>query len=148
MEKNNNKYIENEINEIVSRLQQSDTVLCNNIENLQFAHKRENDLSYMYRLSRSMPNKIRNVSDEYQMWTQTFKTRVADCTDGILNRGGNDVKPNLTQCVGYECFKSPYTNEYQMVPCKNNTFKNYLVNDDMKVCTLSHQLFNNITRRV
>ena len=144
----NSKYIENETNEIISRLQQSDNVLCNNIENLQFTHKRENDRSYMYKLSRSMPNKLRNVDEEYQMWTQSFKTRVANCTDDILKRGGNDVIPSLSLCAGYECFKPCYTQEYQMVPCKNNSFQNYLVNDDMKVCTLSHQLFNNVTKRV
>lgn len=149
MEKiDNNKFIQNEISEIHSRLQQSDTLLCGNIENLQFSHKRDNDLSYMYNLSRSMPNRIRNVGEEYQMWTQSFKTRVADCTDDILKRGGNDVIPNLSQCGGYECFKPSYTNEYQIVPCKNNSFRNYLVNDLEKVCTSSHQLFNNITKRV
>ncbi len=145
----NNKYIENEMNDIISRLQQSDTILCNNIENLQFSHKRENDLAYMYKLSRSMPNRIRNVTEEYQMWTQSFKTRVANCSEDILKRGGNDVIPNLTQCAGYECLLKPcYTHEYQIEPCKNNSFKNYLVNDDLKVCTLSHQLFNNVTKRV
>ena len=144
----NNKLIENEMNEIHLRLLQSDTLLCNNIENLQFSHKRENDLSYMYNLSRTMPNRIRNVSEEYQMWTQSLKTRVAGCSADVMKRGGNDVIPNLTQCGGYECFKPCYTGEYQMVPCKNNTFKNHLVNDDTKVCTTSHQLFNNVTKRV
>lgn len=144
----NNQLIQNEMNDIYSRLQQSDIILCNNIENLQFSHKRENDLSYMYKLSQTMPNKIRNVAHEYQMWTQSFKTRVADCTNDILKRGGNNVVPSLTQCAGYECFKPCYAKEFQTIPCKNNTFRNHLVNDDNKVCTLSHQLFNNVTKRV
>lgn len=145
---NNNKLIENEMRDIHSRLQQSDILLCNNIENLQFSHKRENDMSYMYNLSRTMPNKIRNVTEEYQMWTQSLKTRVADCTNDIIKRGGNNVVPSLTQCGGYECFKPCYTQTFQTIPCKNNTFKNYLVNDNEKICTLSHQLFNNVTKRV
>lgn len=144
----NNKLIENEMKDIELRLMQSDTLLCTNIENLQFSHKRDNDLSYIYPLSRTMPNKIRNVAEEYQMWTQSFKTRVANCTEDILKRGGNDVVPSLTQCGGYECFRPCYTKEVQTIPCKNNTFKNYLVDDDVKICSLSHQLFNNVTRRV
>lgn len=144
----NNKLIEKEMQDIYTRFQQSDTLLCNNIENLQFSHKRENDLSYMYNLSRTMPNRIRNIAEEYQMWTQSFKTRVADCTTDIIKRGGNNVVPPLTQCAGFECFKPCYTQEFQTIPCKNNTHKNYLVSDDNKVCTLSHQLFNNVTKRV
>lgn len=145
---NNNQMIENEMKDIYTRLHQSDTLLCNNIENLQFSHKRENDLSYMYSLSRTMPNRIRNVGDEYQMWTQSFRTRVADCTDDILKRGGNNIVPPLSQCAGYECFKACHTKEFQTIPCKNNSHRNYLVNDSQKVCALSHQLFNNLTKRV
>jgi hypothetical protein len=144
---NNNKLIIDEMKDIYSRLQQSDTILCNNIENLQFSHKRENDLRYMYNLSRTMPNKIKNVAEEYQMWTQSFRTRVADCTDTILNRGGNVVVKPFTNCAGYECFQPCYTKELTYVPCKNNTFKNHLVKDDEKVCTSNHQLFNNVTKR-
>jgi hypothetical protein len=144
----NKKYIENEMNEMMNRINQSDKILCHNIENLHFAHKRDNDTSYMFGLSRTMPNKIRDVSQEYQMLTHTFATRVANCTEDILKRGGNNVVPDLSSCGGYECFKPCYTKEYQMIPCKENTFKNYLVSDDKKTCSSSHQLFNNLTKRV
>ena len=145
---NNNKLIEMETKDIFLRLQQSDSILCNNIENLQFSHKRDNDISYMYNLSRTNPHKLRDVSEEYQMWTQSLQTRVANCTNEIFKRGGNNVIPILTQCAGYECFKPCYTEEFQSIPCKNNTFNNYLVNDDRKVCSSSHQLFNNLTKRI
>lgn len=146
-----NQYLDQlEEQEQQNRLQQSDLILCQNIENLQFTHKRENDMSYMLPMSRPLNNQIRDVKQEHTMWTQTFGTRVATCTDATLTRGGNNPipAPRNNLCAGYECFAPAYTKNFMMVPCKENTFKNYLVEDHKKICTTSHQLFNNMTKRV
>lgn len=146
-----NQYLDQlEETDMLDRMQQSDDVLCHNIQNLQFAHKRENDVAYMLHLSKPLNNQIRDVKSEYNLWTQTFATRVATCTDDIVTRGGNNKIPPVQNnlCSGYECFTKPYTSEYMMLPCKQNTFKNYLVHDDKKICTSTHQLFNNMTKRV
>jgi hypothetical protein len=134
--------------EIEARLQMSDFILCKNIQNLQFQHKRENDVPFMDLLSRPLPSKIRNVEEEYQMWTQTFATRIPQCNESIASRGGNNVaKPYKAPC-GYECFSPELMKEWVIEPCKKNTFQNYLVQDDKKICSKSHQLFNNVTKRV
>jgi hypothetical protein len=145
---NSKKIIEQEMAEMMERMNQSDAIVCTNIERLHFSHKRENDVPFMQLLSQPLPNKIRNVGSEYEMFTQTFGTRLANCSQDILRRGGNNVVPNLSMCGGYECFQPNFTREYQMIPCKQNSFQNYLIGDEEKVCSSSHQLFNNITKRL
>lgn len=145
------KYLDQmEEEDIMRRMQQSDDMQCNNIEYLQFSHKRENELMFMAPLSKPLNNQIRNVTSEYDMWTQTFTSRVPTCTEAIAFRGGNNripIAPNKL-CAGFSCFGDAYTQEYVVVPCKKNTFKNYVVEDDKKICSSSHQLFNNMTKRV
>lgn len=120
------------------RLQESDHMLCTNIESLQFKHKYESDVPFMQLLSKPIPNCIRDVTQEHTMWTQTFKTRTPGCSlDLIMTRGGNASG-----------MKQKTQSEFLMPPCWTNTFQNYLVEDDKKVCSKSHQLFNNLTRRV
>lgn len=132
-----------------SRIEQSDYILCKNIQNLHFKHKRESDLPYMSLLSKPLPCCIRDVSEEYQMWTDSYATRNPYCNESIVTRGGNNKKGGKTQvCRGYECLKGPYSHNFLLTPCTQNTFQNYLVEDNNKICSVNHQLFNNMTRRI
>jgi hypothetical protein len=144
----NKQLLEIEMQEMMNRMQQSDNITCHNVENLQFAHKRENDMAFMQAFAKPLPNNIRNVTSEYDLWTQSFQTRVATCDKDIIKRGGNNVVPSLNMCGGYECFKPCYTKEYRIIPCRENTYRNYLIADEEKACSISHQLFNNMTKRV
>jgi hypothetical protein len=137
-----------EMQEIESRLQQSDYILCKNIQSLHFVHKKESDGPFMDLLSRPLPSKIRNVVEEHKMWTQTYQTRVPQCNELIASRGGNNVSKSYSAYGGYECFSPQLMNDWIMEPCKKNTFQNYLVQDNDKICSKSHQLFNNVTKRV
>ena len=126
-----------------SLLTTSDAILCNNIEFLQFKHKKETDLNFMNSFKVSTPCGIRDVSKEYKLWTETFGTKVATCDEIIMTRGGNNH--------GYNGDFQPDVNnkacEYLMNPCQKNTFRNHLVEDTEKVCSLRHQMFNNNTKR-
>lgn len=130
-------------------LKQSDYILCKNIQDLQFKHKRENDVKFMSLLSKPLPCCIRDVNEEYKIWTDTFKTRTPNCSEIIATRGGNNKKSGVDkQCGGYECYQGKYNNNFLLLPCKENTFQNYLVEDNEKICSVSHQMFNNMTKRV
>lgn len=124
-------------------LQQSDAMLCRNVENLQFKHKRETDVSLMNTFRPAVPCRIRDVQQEYKLWTETFGTRPATCDEMIMTRGGN----NHGYHGGFNPELKNKNCEFLMDPCSQNTFKNHLVEDDVKTCTLRHQMFNNITKR-
>ena len=120
--------IQKENDEIAERLKQSDRILCTHLENLHFNSKRENDLYLMSTCWRSLPMNVRNVEKEYQLWIQSFKTRVPYCSFELAQRYGNGTNKEKTLCGGYECVRQPY----------NNT----------KVPDNTRVLFNTMTKRV
>lgn len=125
-----------------SIFEKSDAMLCRNIEYLQFQHKRQTDQNMMGAFYPSVPCGIRDVSREYKLWTETFGTKVATCDETIMTRGGNNH--------GYYRYNPDVTNkncEFLLDPCPKNTFKNYLIQDHEKICSLRHQTFNNVTKR-
>lgn len=124
-------------------IQQSDAILCGNIEYLQFKHKKETDLTLMKSFRPAVPCGIRDVRQEYKLWTETFGTKMATCDEAIMTRGGN----NHGYYHGYNPNVQNKNCELLLDPCEQNTFKNYLVSDDKKTCSLRHQTFNNITKR-
>jgi hypothetical protein len=144
------QFLTQEEQEAHNRMLQSDMMLCTNIENLHFRHKYETDVPYMHLLSKPIPCCIRNVKEEYKLLTENYGTRKATCDESVLTRGGNNKPMSIYKNtkVGYDYFNTPLNSELLMIPCKNNTFQNYLVQDNKKICSVSHQLFNNITKRV
>ncbi len=121
---NNNQLIEQEQQEMLQRMQQSDNIICTNVQRLQFTHKKDSDQAYMAWLSRSMPNKIRDVSAEDVMWKQTYSFNAATCTPDILKRGGNGVAP----------------------PQANKAYG--ISQHDKRIAAQDLKLYNNLTRRV
>jgi hypothetical protein len=133
-----------------NRMIQSDMMLCTNIEHLHFRHKYETDVPYMHLLSKPIPCCVRDVKEEYKLLTESYETRKATCDESVMTRGGNHKPMNKyknTQ-VGYDYFNTPLNSELLMIPCKENNVQNYIVQDDKKTCSASHQLFNNMTKRV
>lgn len=122
---------------------QSDAILCKNIEFLQFQHKKETDLMLMNSFSPFAHCGIRDVGKEYKLWTDTFGTKTATCDENIMTRGGN----NHGYYGGFNPDIKNKNCEFLLDPCPQNTFKNHLVGDDKKICSLRHQTFNNITKR-
>ena len=106
---------------IMQRMQQSDSVLCTNLEFLHFSAKRENDIFQMSSMHRQLPMEVRDVAEEYKMWTQTYATRTPTCPTGIKHRFGNhkknssvwNIEPSIPLCGGYDCL-SPAFNDTSM----------------------------------
>lgn len=133
--------IQQQHDEITQRIKQSDSLLCTHLENLHFLSKRENDIQLMLQINRAFPMEVRNVDEEYDMWTQTYITRNHSCPSHILSRGGNTslqqkkngtsglyIEPRIPLCGGYECL--------------DNTFNRTSVPYNTK------KLFDNMTKRV
>lgn len=105
---------------IILRMQQSDAILCNHLENLHFSAKKENDMFLMSSMRRALPMEVRNVNTEYAMWTQTYGTRTPSCPPLIATRGGNasgkkngvqgvlHIESGIPLCGGYECLTAQF----------------------------------------
>jgi hypothetical protein len=136
-------------------LDQSDDIRCNNINFLRFKDKKQNDTMFCMRMNGcTVPKEPKNIDNESKLWRGS---RGANCSlPYYLTRGGNSKKcptpvteTRKDAIVGYDNFESAYSlNNYLMVPCKQNTFRNYVQCDNEKCCSIRHQLFMNVTRRV
>jgi hypothetical protein len=87
------------------------------------------------------------VDVESRLWK---KEKGAMCGDIMNTRAGNakECRP-LDNMAGYDNINSvPSMNEYLMVPCRVNTFRNHLECDQNKCCSVRHQLFMNHTKRI
>ncbi len=127
----------------------SDEFLCNHIQNLQFKHKAENDKAFMYAFPWTMPHIVRDVDCEYKLLTEAYGTRKATCDESIKTRGYNFTKPmnHGNSCSGNDCFDKKYSCDFLLDPCKTTGPQTHLVQDDKKICSIRHQLFNNVTKR-
>lgn len=127
-------------------LQYSDQILCNNSAFLHYTDARLNDSLFIQQMSRTNPACIRAIDKETSLFLDGRNQRVAKCDYNITSRGGNARGCDTTQ----PCPKM-WTNynfqEFLIVPCPKNTYRNYLVQDKEKVCTKSHQVLNNWTKR-
>ena len=104
---------------IMQRLQQSDNILCHNLEYLHFSTKRKNDMFLMSSINRALPMDVRDVGEEYKMWTQSYGTRTPTCPPGLKDWFGNskkgrsevwNIQPSIALCGGYDCL-APAFNE-------------------------------------
>lgn len=126
-----NKLIEQEMQEMLQRMQQSDSVLCTNVQSLHFTHKQNSDQKYMATLAKPLANQIRNVATEYTMWTQTYTDRIPTCTPGIIQRGGNAIVLPTRPLIGIQSYQG-----HPLIFKEKNAYFNV------------HNPFDNMTRRV
>jgi hypothetical protein len=124
-------------------LEKSDNILCKNTGYLSYQHIKENDTLFRQQMQNTVPRCLRDVGNESKMFLN-MSSKVAICSQLINNRGKSCPEPSKTCPSLY----SAYTlNDFLLVPCPKNTYKNYLVFDDKKTCSKSHQILNNWTRR-
>lgn len=128
-------------------LEKSDAMICNNHMERQCKYNAMNNQAFMQQMSNPQATTLRDINME----TKSFigmDTRVY-CNDLINIRGKNALVPciNKRPCMGYECYTPFHINEYLLIPCKENTYRNHLVCDDDKCCSLRHQMFMNVTKR-
>lgn len=130
-------------------LEKSDIMVCNTKANLTWKHKKENDMIFFKQMGGTVPTKIRNVEAEFFLKTCDNNPRKYVCNDNINTRGGNAIVscPDLSICQGYNCFTDNHMGEYLMIPCKTNTYRNYIECDNDKCCSVHHQMFDNMTKR-
>jgi len=126
-------------------MNQSDQMLFVNDAYLKYRDMKQNDILFRQQFSRTNNTCFKNVDVERDIQVKP-SSKIPIIDESFINRGGNahNNEPK------YECPNpySPYTlNEYLIVPCPRNTYKNYLIGDAKKICSKSHQILNNWTKR-
>lgn len=130
-------------------LEKSDRMICNTRAFNTFSHKKQNDLLFYQTITNPIVSApFYDVDIENKI--KAIDPRLCVLSTSTKVRGGNaiqnecDTKPFVQ---GYDNFAPYYLDEYLLTPCMENTFRNHLVCDEDKCCSLRHQLFMNITKR-
>ncbi len=125
-------------------LVRSDHLLCTNSAYLQYKDKKMNDGLFVQQMSRPRDMCLRNIDNENRLFL-TPSSREYTCSKFLASRGGNEgCEPNVPCPKLYTKYNM---NDFLLVPCPKNTYKNYLVFDDKKTCSKTHQILNNWTKR-
>lgn len=132
----------------MENIDKSDSMICNTKALMTFNHKKENDILFYNQMGNVQPTQLRDFDAEYELFTNTMNPRLYTCNPYVDARGGNAFQaPERTMCQGYQCYNSYHMQENLLVPCKENTFQNYVDCDNDKCCSVRHQLFMNVTKR-
>ena len=132
-------------------LEMSDNIICNNMKYYDFYGKKKDDLAFCWQMHNCnrLPEKV--INDETMLW-RGHKEK--NCDLGYMKTRGGNIKEYLCKEMkkpmgpaGYDNYNAQSLQDYLLVPCKQNTFKNYINCDDKKCCSIRHQMFMNHTKR-
>ena len=129
-------------------LEQSDDILCNNMKYYDFYAKKKDDLAFCHVMQNCWRPEEKIVDKETKLW-QGKKEK--DCSIGYhITRGGNAkcVEKEYSIKAGYDNYTPESLKDYLLIPCKQNTYRNYIACDDAKCCSIRHQMFMNQTKRI
>lgn len=130
-------------------LEKSDVMVCNSRAHNIYKHHQENDAIFLQRMNNPQPTSLKNTRLEFNLQTDSLNSRKAECTPFINKRGGNAIPClSYTSCQGYKCYSEYHLNDFLLIPCKENTWRNYIECDDNKCCSVLHQMYDNHTRRI
>lgn len=125
-------------------LEKSDQMLCTNSAYLHYKDKKNNDSIFVHQMSRTKNMCVRDVGLEAAL-QMTMSSRNAVCFPSLTSRGGNVGCEPVKPCP--KLYTSYNMQEFLLIPCPKNTYKNYLVFDEKKTCSKTHQILNNWTKR-
>jgi hypothetical protein len=130
-------------------IEKSDHIICNKKASQTFQHKKYNDKLFFQQMGNVQPTMLKNVAREHELLKASQNPRLYTCTEDIMSRGGNaEVCEGTDICQGYKCYTQYHLNEYLLIPCKTNTFRNHIECDNDKCCSVHHQMFMNLTKRI
>jgi hypothetical protein len=109
----------------------SDKMLCTNSAYLHYKDQAYNDAIFMLQMRHGGCVSPCELIERENGLKITQSSRLAD-----------NVSCTPRESTGFKC-----TNEFLLTPCPKNTYQNYMVYDDKKMCSKSHQILNNMTRR-
>jgi len=130
-------------------IEKSDKIICDNWSYSQFKHKQENDPLFVYRFMQPQPFEIRDIDLETTFLDTQYLPKKLTCTVGTRTRGNNATCGNsngVIPCEDFDKYTKYNMADWLLIPCKKNTFRNWVKCDCFKCCSY-HQMFDNITKR-
>jgi hypothetical protein len=128
------------------RLRQSDHMICNNTAYNAYHWRKQNDLMFYKQMDMPQNSHLMDRCVEDNM--RRGYSRECEVSKRIFERGGNSTNCEPQHFArGFQNYNKYHLNEFLITPCPDNTWKNWLVHDDKKVCTKRHQFFMNVTKR-
>lgn len=125
----------------------SDNIICNDRMYNQYKFVRNNDLVFINQFTKSVPDSIRDIDSETNL-RNSHLTNKNHCLQGAISRGNNNNNRECIQtCKDYGKYTPYNMQDFLLFPCEKSTYKNYLMTDDLKTCSKSHQMFDNNTKR-
>lgn len=129
------------------RLQNSDSMICNSVAYNAYNWRKQSDLVFYKQMSMPQNSHLmdRCVEDKMRLGF----SRQCEMSTPIFTRGGNS-KPQCGNdhfAKGFLNYNNYHLGEYMIVPCPDNTWKNWPVQDDKKSCSKRHQFYMNVTKR-
>lgn len=134
-------------------IKMSDNILCNNLNYFDFYQAKDNNQAFCWQMQGCVLPGDKMIDSETHLWRGKKED---DCTIGLFEtRGGNAKDPTCGKKVnkidvaaGYDNYTANSLENYLLVPCKQNTFRNYVNCDQNKCCSIRHQMFMNLTKRI
>lgn len=127
----------------------SDRILCTDITYWNYEVNKNNE-SILQRQFQHSALCNKDVNKETLL---LLKHRERDCQVITQNTRGGNAKSQICDTssysipVGYDNFSSTSLAEYLVIPCKQNTYRNYLGCNATDCCSIRHQLFWNHTKK-
>lgn len=127
-------------------IHRSDAMICNHVAYNQFQWRKANDLMFYWKMGAPQNAHIMDRCKENKM--RMGFSRACEVSDRIFERGGNNTECEPKHFAkGFLNYNNYHLNEWMIVPCPENTWKNYLVSDKEKTCSKRHQIYMNNTKR-
>lgn len=131
-------------------LEASDNMVCNTRAHNLYKHARENDGIFLQRMNNPQPTGLRDIVLDNDLRKKSLNPRLYTCNDWITKRGMNasGCEASKPMCQGWSCYTAYNLNDFLLTPCKTNTWRNHIACDDDKCCSVHHQMYMNMTRRI
>jgi len=120
----------------------SDSIIVSNYAYLTFEDKKRNDQMFLNFVGSTNQECVRDITKESSILIAP-SSRVSSCLDAT--RGGN--ASSLSLKAGYDAWPGKNMNDFLMVPCEQNTWRNHIESDADKSCSVRHQMFMNLTKK-
>jgi hypothetical protein len=128
------------------KLQQSDDMICNSTAYNAYQWRKQNDMIFYKQMDTPQNTYLMDRCVENNM--RRGFSRECEVSKRIFERGGNSTNCEPVHFArGFQNYNNYHLGEYMIAPCPDNTWKNWLVQDNKKICTKRHQFYMNVTKR-
>jgi hypothetical protein len=113
----------------------SDRMLCTNNAYLHYKDEFYNNSIFM-----------RQMQNGGAAGVCASQSKIINAENALKIKPSSRLADNVS-CTPRESAPFKCTDDLLLVPSRKNTYQNYIICDNNKICSKSHQILNNMTRR-